>query len=37
MIAEQQRSLEETKRSIREQVEQGMIQGSTETVMYIQL
>jgi hypothetical protein len=37
MIAEQQWSLEETKSTIREQVEQGMIQGSTETYTYIQL
>jgi hypothetical protein len=37
MIAEQQRSTEEAKNTIREQVEQGMIQGSTETYSYVQL
>jgi hypothetical protein len=37
MIAEQQRIFEETKITIREQVEQGMIQGSAETYMYVQL
>jgi hypothetical protein len=37
MIAEQQRRAEETKSTIREQVEQDMIQGSTETYSYIQL
>jgi hypothetical protein len=37
MITEQQRSLQETRSTIREQVEQGMIQGSTDTYMYIQL
>jgi hypothetical protein len=36
-IAEQQRSLEEIQSTIREQVEQVMIQESTETYTYIQL
>jgi hypothetical protein len=35
MLVEQQRSLEETKKAIREQVEQGMIQGYTETYLDI--
>jgi hypothetical protein len=35
MLVEQQRSLEETKKAIQEQVEQGMIQGCTETYLDI--
>jgi hypothetical protein len=37
MIAEQQRSLEETKNSVREHVEQGMMEECTETNVYFQL
>jgi hypothetical protein len=37
MIAEQQRSLEETRNSIREHVEQGMVEECTETNVYFQL
>ncbi|XP_069686383.1 uncharacterized protein [Periplaneta americana] len=36
MLAEQHRNLEETKKAIREQVEQGMIQGYAETYLDIE-